>query len=264
MIKIYFLIIISCLSFTQMSLARKPFSKLVFRDEFSGKGLPNDTLWGYEEGYVRNGEMQFYTVKRQENCYQKDGYLHIVLLNDSALIDSKICPVTSASIISKGKKAWKYCKVEVRAKLPASLGTWPAIWMMPEKDNYGDWPKSGEIDIMEHVGYEPDNIHFAIHSNKYNHTKDNQKRHTVACPASYTDFHVYGLEWTKNEIKWFLDGKLQYSVTKDEKGWSAWPFDRPFYLILNSAFGGGWGGRNGVDITKLKQEYIIDYVRVYQ
>jgi len=262
--KIYFLIIVSCLVLSQSGWAKKPFSKLVFNDEFSGQGLPADSLWGYEEGYVRNGEMQYYTVKRHENCYQQEGYLHISILNDSALIGGKIRPVTATSIHTKGIKAWKYCKVEVRAKLPACLGTWPAIWMMPVDDKYGAWPKSGEIDIMENVGYDPGKVHYAIHSDKYNHTKDNQKRFTVDCPTAYSDFHVYSLEWTKKQINWYLDGKLQFSVNKTESGWSAWPFDQPFYLILNAAFGGGWGGRNGVDLTKLKQEYIIDYVRIYQ
>jgi len=262
--KIYFFIIVSSLVFCQADWARTPFSKLVFEDEFSGTGLPADASWGYEKGYVRNGEMQYYAVKRQENCYQKDGFLHIVLLNDSALLDGKIRPVTSASIDTKGKRAWKYCKVEVRAKLPACLGTWPAIWMMPSNDTYGIWPKSGEIDIMENVGYDPGKVHYNVHSDKYNYMKDNQKNFTVDCPTAFTGFHVYGLEWTKDQIDWYLDGKLQYTVRKTEPGWSAWPFNQPFYLILNSAFGGGWGGRNGVDITKLKQEYLIDYVRVYQ
>ena len=251
--KSIFLIIICYLVICQVSWAKKPFSKLVFNDEFSGQGLPTDSLWGYEEGFARNGEMQYYSVKRAENCYRKDGFLHIVILNDSALIGGKIRLVTSASIITKGKKSWKYCKVEVRAKLPACLGTWPAIWMMPENDKYGEWPKSGEIDIMENVGYDAGKVHYAIHSDKYNHTKDNQKRFTVDCSTAFTDFHVYGLEWTKKEIKWFLDGKLQYAISKVENGWSDWPFDQPFYLILNSAFGGGWGVRNGIDLTKLKQ-----------
>lgn len=246
------------------SCQQKPFSKLVFEDNFEGTGLPDESRWGYEEGYVRNGEMQYYTVKRVENCYQKDGFLHLVILNDSALIDGKIHPVTSASIHTKGIGEWKYCKVEVRAKLPNCLGTWPAIWMMPGENRYGSWPKSGEIDILEHVGYEPDEIHYAIHSDKYNHTKDNQKRHTIACPTAYTDFHVYGLEWYEDRIEWYLDGVKQYTVEKTEDGWSPWPFDQPFYLILNAAFGGGWGGRNGVDTSQLPQEYIIDYVRVYQ
>lgn len=262
--KTYFLIVIGLLVLSQTGCVKKPFSKLVFSDEFSGMGLPSDSLWNYEEGYVRNGEMQYYTVQRKENCYLQDGFLHIVIRNDSALINDTIRPITSASLITQGKKSWKYCKVEVRAKLPLCLGTWPAVWMMPETDVYGEWPCSGEIDIMEHVGYEPDNVHYAIHSDKYNHTKDNQKRFTVPCPTSYTDFHTYALEWSEKQIKWYLDGELTYSVAKDEEGWEAWPFDQPFYLILNAAFGGGWGGRNGVDPTKLPQEYIIDYVRIYQ
>lgn len=252
------------LTLTQPGFACKPFSKLVFEDEFNGKGLPDKTYWSYEEGYVRNGEKQYYTVKRTENTYQKDGFLHLVLLNDSAAIDGVVRPVTSASLITKGKKDWKYCKVEVRAKLPSCLGTWPAIWMMPVKDTYGNWPKSGEIDIMEHVGYEPEKVHYAIHTDKYNHTKNNQKNFSVACPTSYSEFHIYGLEWTKNKISWYLDGKLQFSVKKNESGWSAWPFDHPFYLILNAAFGGGWGGQKGVDVTQLPQVFVIDYVRVYQ
>ena len=262
--KIKLLIIISCFAFNLAAWARKPFSKLVFKDEFTGKGLPNNNLWGFEEGYVRNGEMQYYTVKRIQNCFQKDGFLHIVILNDSANISGKIHPVTAASITTKGKKAWKYCKVEVRAKLPSCLGTWPAIWMMPEKDIYGKWPKSGEIDIMEHVGYNPNKLHYNIHSDKYNHTKNNQRNRSIECTTISTDFHIYGLEWTENKISWYLDNKLQFSVDNTEPGWSAWPFDQPFYLILNAAFGGGWGGQQGVDLTKLKQELIIDYVRVYQ
>lgn len=240
------------------------FSRLVFEDEFEGRGLPDESLWNYEEGYVRNGEMQYYTAGRPENCYRKDGFLHLVLWNDSARIGGELRPVTSASIHTRGIAEWKYGKIEVRAKLPACLGTWPAIWMMPAGDTYGEWPKSGEIDIMEHVGYEPNAIHYAIHSEKYNHTKDNQKRHTVACATSFTDFHVYSLEWHPNRLEWYLDGVLQYTVEKTEDDWSAWPFDQPFYLILNLAFGGGWGGRQGVDLSRLPQEYVIDYVRVYQ
>lgn len=257
-----FFLVIPFLLFS--SCGRQPFSKLVFEDDFEGTGVPDASRWNYEEGYLRNGEMQYYMVEREENCYRKDGFLHIVVLNDSALVDGEVRPVTSASIHTRGIAEWKYGKIEVRAKLPNCLGTWPAVWMMPAGDQYGEWPKSGEIDVMEHVGYEADKIHYAIHSEKYNHTKDNQKRHTVMCPTSYTDFHVYGLEWHEDRLEWYLDGVLQYTVEKTEEGWEAWPFDQPFYLILNSAFGGGWGGRNGVDVSSLPQEYIIDYVRVYQ
>ncbi|MDR1683218.1 MAG: glycoside hydrolase family 16 protein [Candidatus Symbiothrix sp.] len=247
-----------------VSCTPKPFSKLVFHDEFNGNGLPDKALWNYEEGYIRNGEKQYYTVGRLENCYQKDGYLHLVIRNDSALIDGKIRPITSASVHTKSKGRWLYGKIEVRAKLPSCLGTWPAIWMLPAVNHYGKWPKSGEIDIMEHVGYDPEKIHFTVHSEKYNHTKNTQLSRTINCLAATSDFHVYGLEWRKDRLVWYFDGEQQYSVEKTEDTKEAWPFDQAFYLILNSAFGGGWGGQKGVDLARLPQEYLIDYVRVYQ
>ncbi|GHT76845.1 hypothetical protein FACS189463_2670 [Bacteroidia bacterium] len=237
---------------------------MVFHDEFNGEGLPDAALWGYEKGYIRNGEKQYYVVERLENSYQKDGYLHLVIRNDSAEIDGKIRPVTSASVHTKKKGEWQYGKIEVRAKLPSSLGTWPAIWMLPAVNSFGKWPKSGEIDIMENVGYDPLKIHFTVHSEKYNHTKNTQLTHSFECATAVSDFHIYTLEWQKNRIVWYFDGEKRYSVEKTEDSWEAWPFDQAFYLILNSAFGGGWGGQKGVDFTQLPQEYLIDYVRVYQ
>lgn len=256
-------------------------NELLFEDNFDGIGLPDTTRWNYEEGYLRNGELQYYTVARLQNCYQKDGCLHIVARNDSAWIEdgcfgkpwdspadtlrrAGMAPVTSASITTQGIAEWKYCRVEVRAKLPDCLGTWPAIWMMPAENHYGKWPQSGEIDIMENVGYDLGKVHYAIHTEKYNHMKNNQRRHTVDCPTVASDFHIYGFEWRADKLTWYLDGVETYSVTKEEADWEAWPFDRPFYLILNFAFGGGWGGNQGVDLGCLPQEYIIDYVRVYR
>lgn len=256
-------------------------NELVFEDNFDGSGLPDSTRWTYEEGYVRNGELQYYTVARPENCYQQDGYLHIVCRHDSAFIANgrfgkawatpvdttrcdSVAPVTSASITTKGIAEWKYGRVEVRAKLPDCRGSWPAIWMMPAENTYGEWPKSGELDIMENVGYDLPKVHYAIHTEKYNHTKNNQKRHTVDCATVATDFHLYGFEWRADKLTWYLDGVETYSVVKDEEGWEAWPFDQPFYLILNFAFGGGWGGSQGVDLEGLPQEYVIDYVKVYR
>lgn len=240
------------------------YSKLVFNDEFNGEGLPDQTKWEFEEGYVRNGEKQYYTANRLENCYQKNGMLHLVALNDSALIKGEKQAVTSASICTKNKHMWTYCRVEVRAKLPMCLGTWPAIWMMPNDDKYGGWPRSGEIDILEHVGYEPNDVHYAIHTEKYNHMHDTQKRHTVPCPSSFTDFHVYAMEWHPDRIEWHLDGEIKFVVKNNENTWDAWPFNHPFYLILNLAFGGGWGGREGINLEGLPQSYVIDYVRVFQ
>ncbi|WP_256011043.1 glycoside hydrolase family 16 protein [Desertivirga xinjiangensis] len=240
------------------------YTKLVFYDEFDGKGLPDASKWSFEEGYLRNGELQYYTKERKENCYQKDGKLYIAARNDSALISGEKRPLTSASILTKGKADWKYCRVEVRAKLPICLGSWPAIWMMPSESTYGKWPKSGEIDIMEHVGYEPEKNHYAIHTEAFNHVRNNGIGSNVfnLTPA---DFHIYALEWHEDRMEWYLDGRKRFVTKKPQNcTWENWPFDRPFYLILNLAFGGGWGGMKGIDTSLMPLEYAIDYVRVYQ
>lgn len=260
-----------------------PYTKLVFYDDFNGTGLPDPSKWNFEEGYVRGNELQYYTVGRKENCYQADGLLHIVCENEPVLIENAkvnnqsknewterrkdtIISLKSASITTKGLKFWKYCRVDVRAKLPMCKGTWPAIWMMPQYDKYGYWPKSGEIDIMENVGFDPNVVHYTLHCIDHNSgTPSNPYHKSVQCPTSYSEFHVYSLEWTEDRISWYLDGKLRFTVNKPKNASiSNWPFVEEFYLILNQAFGGDWGGQKGVDLTKLPQDYQIDYVKVYQ
>ena len=226
-------IFITCIALLMMSCGStnqspKPYpgnsgkyTQLVWSDEFDGTGLPDPEKWSYEKGYVRNREMQYYTVDRKENAVQRDGYLVIAAHNDSAMIDGEIRPVTSASIISKGKGDWKYGRVEVCAKLPMCLGTWPAIWMMPTKGTYGGWPKSGEIDIMEHVGYDPDKIYFNLHTDKYNHTKGTGRGSSVNCPHPDKEFHVYAVEWFEDHIDWFFDDKKVFSVQNEGDGWES-------------------------------------------
>jgi len=240
------------------------YTQLVWHDEFEGAGLPDTSKWSYEKGYVRNREMQYYTDSRAENAVQRGGYLVITARNDSAMIDGDIRPVTSASIRSRNKGDWQYGRIEVRAKLPSSLGTWPAIWMMPTTNTYGGWPRSGEIDMMEHVGYDPHKIYFNLHTGKYNHTLGTGRGASVDCAHPEKEFHVYAVEWFEDHIDWFFDEKKVFSVENDGTGWESWPLDQPFYVILNFAFGGAWGGQQGVDLTKLPQNYYIDYVRVFQ
>ncbi|WP_256011044.1 glycoside hydrolase family 16 protein [Desertivirga xinjiangensis] len=241
------------------------FKTLVFGDEFEGDGLPDAQKWGFEIGFVRNSELQYYTNGRLENCYQKDGNLHIVARNDNALIDGETRPFTSASITTRAKAGWKYCRVEVRAKLPVARGTWPAIWMLPVSTAiYGGWPKSGEIDIMENVGYDATKMHFTAHMEKYNYTKNNAKAATLTTTTP-GDFHVYALEWQRDRLIWYFDGEPVHEYkTELNSTWQSWPFNQHFYLIINLAFGGGWGGQQGVDLSKLPLDYVIDYVRVYQ
>lgn len=234
------------------------FTSLVWQDEFDGTGLPSDTKWSYEEGYVRNHEIQYYTQSRLENVFQANGILHLRLLNDSATVGGGVRPVTSASIMTKGKGDWKYGRIEVRAKLPLCLGSWPAIWMMPTFSVHGGWPKSGEIDIMEHVGFMPEKLHFTIHREK------GSRGTAISLPDVTDDFHIYALEWSKDKLDWYVDGQNVFSLSGEGEDWESWPYNESYYLILNFAFGGTWGGQQGIDLSSLPQEYLLDYVRVFQ
>lgn len=239
------------------------FTHLVWHDEFDGSGLVSPNNWNYEVGYVRNKELQYYTKARVENASVEDGCLVITARRDSLEVDGKTAEITSASLITRDKHAWLYGRVESRAKVPHALGTWPAIWMMPQKSPYGGWPRGGEIDILEHVGFEPLKVHFNAHTGKYNHTKGTG-RGTSAPLKNPQDFHVYAVEWTEKSLDWYLDDKKVFSVANDGTGPDAWPFDHPFYVIVNLAFGGAWGAQKGVDKDALPVAFVIDYVRVFQ
>ena len=239
------------------------YSRMVFHDEFDGEGFPDESHWSFEKGYVRGGEMQYYTEKRKENCWIEGGCLNLTAKNDNFVIDGETHKVTSASIHTRHKEKWTYCRVDVRAKLPACLGSWPAIWMMANDEFYGMWPNSGEIDIMENVGYDPNKVYFTAHCAEQNGA--NNRYHSSAyLPTSYTQFHVYSLVWTKDKISWLVDDKVKFTIKRTSPTWRGWPYNKDFYLILNLAFGGGWGGQQGVDLTQLPITYQVDYVRVFQ
>jgi beta-glucanase (GH16 family) len=242
----------------------KAFSKLVWSDEFNYNGLPDDAKWNYETGYIRNKEMQYYTSKRPENARVENGNLVITALNDSLKSGANMYPVTSASLITKGIQDWTYGRLEVRAKIPSSLGTWPAIWTLGSNISEVGWPMCGEIDILEHVGYMPDTVHFNVHTQKYNHAINTGKGTRIYRPGVQNDFHVYSVEWTKDKIDWFMDGAKVFTYANEGTGVDAWPFYQPQYLILNLAIGGAWGGQRGVDLKSLPQSMLVDYVRVYQ
>jgi beta-glucanase (GH16 family) len=241
--------------------------QLVWSDEFDRDGVPDSTKWNYDPGDGcpdncgwGNNEWQYYT-KNPENVRVEDGKLIIEAHMDS--LEGKA--FTSSKIVSRNKGDWLYARFEIRAKLPKGKGTWPAIWMLPTDWKYGGWPASGEIDIMEHVGFDPGVIHGTIHTEAYNHIRGTQKEGITRVPDAQDTFHVYSVDWREDKMDFYIDGKLYHTVTRDpDDDFKGWPFDQRFYLIMNIAVGGNWGGAQGVDLDIWPQRMEIDYVRVYQ
>lgn len=255
-------LLILCLFSFSDTIAQKGFSKLVWADEFSGSGLPDSSKWSYDVGANGwgNNELQFYTSQRKENARVENGYLIIEAIKEK--FDS--AQFTSARLVSKNKGDWKYGRIEVRAKLPSGKGLWPAIWMLPTTRKYGGWPHSGEIDIMENVGYWPDSLFGTIHTGSYNGSMGTQKSNSLAVRGMSNSFNVFAVEWTPEVISFFVNQNKYGEFKNEHTGSSAWPFDQEFHLLLNIAVGGNWGGKFGVDETVFPQQMIIDYVRVYQ
>lgn len=243
-----------------------PGYRLVWQEEFNESRLPDgkapllDTgKWWYEnlaQGAVNN-ELQTYVggfsgTDTVASVY--DGTLKIVARKQgNKIISARV----------NTNESWTYGYFEARLKVPGGKGTWPAFWMMPK--NFNKWPDDGEIDIMEYVGYDPNVVHSSIHCKAYYHSIGTQKTATKRIANAETEFHVYATEWTSDYIKGFVDGVEYFHFPNDKKGnKDTWPFDAPFYLKLNLAWGGDWGGSQGVDETKLPATYEIDYVRVFQ
>jgi beta-glucanase (GH16 family) len=252
--------------------------KLVWSDEFDRDGLPDSSKWSYEEGFVRNRELQYYTSGRRENARVENGHLIIEARQErfpNARFQANAperrwqqqreqADYTSASITTRGRVAWTYGRIEVRAQVPSGRGTWPAIWTLGT--NMGDvgWPACGEIDILEHVGHDSGVVHANVHTRGYNHARGNGRGARLAVPDAATEFHVYALEWTPERLEFLVDDQKYFTLANDGKGVDSWPFDAPQYLILNLAIGGSWGGQKGVDAASFPQRFTVDYVRVYQ
>ncbi|MCW5981275.1 MAG: glycoside hydrolase family 16 protein [Bryobacteraceae bacterium] len=239
--------------------------RLVWSDEFDAPGAPDPAKWKYEQGYLRNGESQYYTTGRPENARVENGALVIEARKEAyPTAAGGQAEYTSASLITDGTAAWRYGRVEVRAKLPTGRGTWPAIWMLGSNIHQVDWPNCGEIDIMENVGFDPDTIHGNIHTEAYNHASGTNKGARIAVARPFESFHVYAIEWFEDRIDFFVDERKYFTYLNEKTGAAAWPFDQPFFLILNVAIGGSWGGQQGIDDSIFPQRMEVDYVRVYQ
>lgn len=242
----------------------KPRWQLMWSDDFDYAGLPDTTKWGYDVGGHGwgNQELQFYTQGRLENARVQDGKLTIEARRESW----EGMKYTSTRLITKNKGDWTYGFFEIRAKLPSGRGTWPAIWMLPTEWNLGSgsWPDNGEIDIMEHVGFDPGWVHGSVHTKKYYWQIGTQKTAKIQVADAQSAFHVYTLEWSPERIQVGIDTTKYFTFTNEGTGWEVWPFDKNFHLLLNIAVGGAWGGVQGVDDSIFPQKMEVDYVRVYK
>jgi beta-glucanase (GH16 family) len=255
--------------------------KLVWSDEFDRPGLPDPAKWNYETGYIANHERQYYTRDRRENARVEGGRLIIEARKEQYPIpDSdrtsgpddrgrrpptgRSAEYTSARLVTRGKAAWTYGRIEVRAQLPSGRGTWPAIWTLGTDIGQAGWPRCGEIDIMEFVGYDPGVIHANVHTAKYNHVKKTNKGDQITVADASEAFHDYAIEWDAQKIDFFVDGRKYFTFRNEKSGRDAWPYDREQFVILNLAIGGDWGGQKGIDDRIFPQRFVVDYVRVYQ
>ena len=262
-----FLLFIGLSSILLASCDNPPKKKLVWSDEFDHPGVPDSSKWSYDlgDGCPKvcgwgNNELEYYTNHSKNIRIENN---HLVIEADKEYGGGKL--YSSARIISKYKGDWLYGRIEVKAKLPKGRGTWPAIWMLSTDWKYGGWPASGEIDIMEHVGFDPGIIHGTLHSDKYNHIKQTQQEGKISIPDCMDTFHIYTADWKENQIDLYVDDKLYHSVIKNPSDkQDGWPFDQRFHLIMNLAVGGNWGGMKGVDESIWPQKMEVDYVRVYQ
>lgn len=236
----------------------------VWADEFDGTALDADA-WTHETGQNGwgNNELQNYTDG--ENSVVSNGTLKIIAKkvgNNQAVGD-----YTSTRLISKGKTAFTYGRMEIRAKLPDDKGNgiWPAIWMLGENIDDKGWPACGEIDIMEYVSFEPNYVHSAIHTpSSYGDTQNSSG--SIYFPNCEEGFHNYGILWDADAISFYLDDMTNviYTYNPSSKNDDTWPFDKPHFFLLNIAVGGNWGGLHGVDDSIFPATMEVDYVRVYQ
>ncbi len=253
--------------------------KLVWSDEFNYQGIPDPSKWSYDIWPARkvNGEDQAYT-DQLKNVEVTNGNLVITAYKE----DYKNAKYTSGRIHSQGKGDFLYGRAEVRAKIPKGQGTWSAIWMLPSdpfkyattckagEDWQGSstcdaWPNSGEIDIMEHVGYDMQTIHGTVHNQDYYWAKWEQRKAAFEGETVEQQFHLYSIEWTPEHITVFFDNTPYFFYANESMGWESWPYDHPYHVILNLAIGGMWGRAGGpIDDSIFPVSMEIDYVRIFK
>jgi beta-glucanase (GH16 family) len=251
-----FIKLITVLLIVTVGWAQNP-RKLVWEENFNGTEL-NEYIWNYELGNGcpnicgwGNNESQIYT---KENHELKEGILiiHPKKENDK---------YTSTRITTKTKKEFLYGRMEVKAKLPIGKGLWPAFWMLGSNISQKGWPQCGEIDILEYVGKNPGTIYTTLHTTDSHGESKNTK--ITKIPTIENGFHMYAIDWTKDKIDFFVDEKLVYTFAPNTTTEEIWPFNQPFYFLINVAIGGNFGGPE-IDDSIFPQTFEIDYIKVYQ
>jgi beta-glucanase (GH16 family) len=231
--------------------------KLIWEENFDSTEL-NETIWNYELGNGcpdicgwGNNEKQIYT---NSNHTISNGLLSIEIKKENE-------NYTSTRITTAKKKEFQYGRIEARAKLPVGQGIWPAFWMLGSNIKQIGWPKCGEIDILEYVGREPHVAYTSLHTQDSHGNTINTKKTTV--PNIEEGFHLYAIDWTKDKIVFLIDNKEVYTFQPEPKNENTWPFNQPFYIIVNAAVGGNFGGHE-IDQSIFPQKFEIDYIKVYQ
>jgi len=239
---------------------------ILWQDEFDKDSL-DLTKWSRETGGHGwgNNELQYYTDS-DSNSYVENGNLILkAQVVPQGIGSSKgLRYYSSARLRTYGKGDWKYGRIEVKAKVASGQGIWPAIWMLPTDWLFGGWPSSGEIDIMEHVGYDLGVVHGSVHTEAYNHKINTQRSSARKIENVDTEFHVYSIIWDKDKISFFIDDVQYFLFENDQQGnYKTWPFDQRFHLLINIAVGGDWPG-NPDNSTNFPRKMLVDYVRVYE
>ncbi|MBN2088196.1 carbohydrate binding domain-containing protein [candidate division KSB1 bacterium] len=231
--------------------------QLVWSDEFNGPSF-DQSIWSFQLGQFN--DCVHYCTDRPANTKIVDGKLLLIALKESYLGYN----YTASVIKTKHAVYWRYGRIEARIKLPGSNGFVPAFWLLPEDERYGWWPASGEIDVIEHPTTEINKIYGTVHTEEYNaFTGSGPRGGTIVIPDAESAFHIYAVEWTPDEIDFFVDETKYFTFNNDHAGFQTWPFDQPFYIILDLAVGGGWVG-NPTASTVFPAIMEVDYVRVFQ
>lgn len=242
----------------QKDEGKKKQKSLVWSDEFDYKGLPDEKKWNFEIGKWRaNNEPEYYT-KNPQNVNVDKGKLTITCRIENIEGENRY---TSARINTKGKYEFTYGRAEARMKLPHGRGVWPAFWTLGSS---GRWPACGEIDIMEFWGRNPNTIAANVHTGDYNHTKGTGRGGKITVKDPSRGFHIYALEWFPDHMDFYFDKTLFYTCKSKGEGPGEWPFNSPEYLILNFALSVGSKEKPDIDDSIFPQDFIIDYVRVYE